>query len=142
MNNPAQALFPKTLPYNADIMAGRRPVYEAPPFGQRLATLRKERGLSQEQFGKLVGKTRRAIDYYERRAKNPTAEFIEKAASALGVGVADLMGEATDGKARKRPGPKSSLELQFERVQQLPKKQQHKIMEVVDALLAQQQETG
>ena len=49
------------------------------------------------------------------------------------------MGSPDDGKPRKKPGPKSSLALQFERVGKLPKKQQHKIMEVLDALLARQE---
>ena len=75
-------------------MAGRRPLSDAPPFGQRLAALRKTRGLSQEQLAKLMGKTREAIDYYERRAKNPTTELLKLVAEAFSVPVAELMDEA------------------------------------------------
>ncbi|MGI8732265.1 MAG: hypothetical protein ACR2LM_03060 [Pyrinomonadaceae bacterium] len=33
--------------YNADAMAGRLTTREAPPFGQRMATLRQQKGLTQ-----------------------------------------------------------------------------------------------
>jgi transcriptional regulator with XRE-family HTH domain len=138
MNKPTFPVFRQTMLYDA-FMAGRPPVYEAPPFGQRLSALRKAHGYSQEQFGELVGKSRRAIDYYERRAKNPTSDFIEKAAKVFNVTMAELMGEEPLGKLKQKPGPRSALEHQFERVKQLPKNQQQKIMEVLGALLAQKE---
>jgi hypothetical protein len=49
------------------------------------------------------------------------------------------MGEEPLGKLKQKPGPRSALEQQFERVKQLPKNQQQKIMEVVGALLAQKE---
>jgi transcriptional regulator with XRE-family HTH domain len=33
------------------------------------------------------------IDYYERRANNPSVEFVRQAARVLGVTVAELLGE-------------------------------------------------
>lgn len=72
-------------------MAGRPPLSEPPPFGRQLALFRKKRGLSQAQFAKLVGKTPYVIDYYERRAKNPTMEFIVKAVEVLKISITDLI---------------------------------------------------
>jgi transcriptional regulator with XRE-family HTH domain len=141
MDSPDRPVFRQTMFYDAFIMAGRPPLYEAPPFGQRLAVLRKAHGYSQEHFGALVGKSRRAIDYYERRSKNPTTDFIEAAAKVFNVTMAELMGEESPGQFKQKPGPRSALEAQFERVKQLPKSQQQKIMEVVEALLAQNQAT-
>jgi hypothetical protein len=43
-----------------------------PSEAQRLALARKAKGISQEQFAKLLGTTRTAVDYYERRAANPS----------------------------------------------------------------------
>ena len=73
--------------------------------------------------------------------KNPTADFIEAAARVFNVTIAELMGEEAPGKFKQKPGPRSALEAQFERVKQLPKSQQQKIMEVVEALLAQNEAT-
>ncbi len=79
-------------------MAGRPPTKEAPSFGKQLAYYRKKKGLSQVQFGKLTGKSREMIDYYERRAKNPTMSFILKASEALGVPVNKLLSARTGSK--------------------------------------------
>lgn len=116
-------------------MAGRPPTKEAPPFGKRLAELRKARGLSQEQFGKLMDTNRATIDYYERKATNPGMAFIEQAAGVLGVTAADLVGSEAP-TARAKRGPKSRLELQFQLVSQLPKQRQAFVSKLLDELLS------
>jgi len=132
-----QALFPfppfsEEGPYNAAIMAGRPPSKSAPLFGQQLATARKAKGLSQEQFAKLLGTTRTAIDYYERRAINPSIDLIRRCADALGLAASEFFGDET---APRKRGPKSELEQRLEVVAKLPRTKQRKILEVVDALL-------
>ena len=128
----------KIHPYNAADMAGRPPTKEAPLFGKRLALLRKEKGYSQEKLAAMLGTTRPNIAYYERSAKNPTLDFIQRCADALGVTVADLIGdsEAATAAARKR-GPKSALERSYEQLSNLPRSKQQEILKVVDALVAQ-----
>jgi len=128
----------KIHPYNAADMAGRPPTKEAPLFGQRLALLRKEKGYSQEKLAEMLGTTRPNIAYYERSAKNPTLDFIQRCADVLGVTVADLIGdgEAAASASRKR-GPKSALERSYEQVSGLPRSRQQEILKVVDALVAQ-----
>lgn len=76
----------------ADLMAGRPPTKEAPIFGQRLAALRRAKGLSQTQLAELLETTRKMIDDYERRAGNPSLDLIQRAAEALDVSVAELLG--------------------------------------------------
>ena len=63
-------------------MVVRRPKKQAPLFGQRLVAIRKCKGLSQACLAKLIGIKREMIDYYERRASNPTLDYIKRAASA------------------------------------------------------------
>jgi DNA-binding XRE family transcriptional regulator len=70
-------------PYNADVMADRPPTKEAPIFGQRLAALRRAKGLSQTQLAELLDITRKMIDYYERRAGNPSLDFIQRAGPSV-----------------------------------------------------------
>ena len=58
-------------PYNDGIVIGPPPSREAPLFV-----------------------TREMIDYYERRPPNPALDFIEHAAAALEVSVAELLGRS------------------------------------------------
>jgi hypothetical protein len=48
------------------------------------------------------------IDYYETRSPNPALDFIERAASALEVSVAELLGSQPN-TAKAKPGPTSSI---------------------------------
>ena len=120
--------------YDVGVMAGRPPTKEAPIFGQRLAAARKARGWSQTDFAKRLSVTRALIDYYERRAKNPTVDFIHRAAEVLGVSAADLIGDNGNG-SRKRPGPPSKMEQQIDELRRLPKAKQRFVSELLDTVL-------
>jgi len=120
-------------PYIDDDMAGRPPLHEAPPFGQRLAAFRKARGLSQFQLAKLLGKSREMIDYYERRAKNPSADIILKVAEALEVSVNELLG--AECKPTHKPGPPSLLEARLEEVRKLPRQRQKFVLDFINTIL-------
>ncbi len=116
-------------------MAGRPPSKDAPPFGQRLAAARERRGLSQQELADQLGMTRSMIAYYERRAKNPTLEFLESVAEVLKVSVAELVGRADAHASRKRPGPPSKLARQLEEVRKLPRAKQKFLTELLDSVL-------
>ncbi len=113
-------------------MAGRPPLTAAPPFGQRMAAARKRRGLSQAELAGLLGIARSMIDYYERRATNPTLDFIERTAAALKVSTAELVGREMP---RKRPGPSPKLQRQLEEIQKLPKARQKFVLQAIDLAL-------
>jgi transcriptional regulator with XRE-family HTH domain len=69
-------------------MAGKVSVTEK--FGQQIKTLRKERGLSQEDLAELTGLDRTYISGIERGLRNVALRNIEALARALGVSIADL----------------------------------------------------
>ena len=125
-------------PYNADVMAGRPATREAPIFGQRLAALRRAKGLSQTQLAELLDTTRKMIDYYERRAGNPSLDFIQRAAEALDVSVAELLGSEPNSK-RGKPGPTPQLQLRFEQIRRLPRKEQEFVIRFIDTVLEKAQ---
>jgi transcriptional regulator with XRE-family HTH domain len=77
------------------------------------------------------------IDYYERRAPNPSLDFMEGAAQALGVTVAELLGART-GPEEKRSGPTGKMQRLFEQASELPRRQQEKVAMVLEALIAHQ----
>ncbi len=122
------------IPYTLGDMAGRPPTKEAPRFGQRLAALRKARGLSQEELAAQLGTSRANLAYYERKAGNPTLEFILRCAEILGVTSATLIGDEVKEHHRK-PGPKSKLDKQFEHISQLPRQRQQFVSKVLEEML-------
>lgn len=128
-------MFPQTHPYNEGVVIGRPPSKEAPLFGQRLAAVRRSKGLSQRELAKRLNVTREMIDYYERRAPNPALDFIERAAAALEVSVAELLGSQPH-TIRAKPGPVSQLERRMEQVKLLPRKKQQLVIEFLDAIIS------
>jgi transcriptional regulator with XRE-family HTH domain len=120
--------------YNLPAMAGRPANKDAPPFGQRLTALRKNKGWTQSQLAAQLGITQKMVDYYERRAANPSLALIEQAAAALEVSVAELLGSEPQ-TARRKPGPASQLELRVARIKRLPRKEQEFIIRFLDTVL-------
>ncbi|MFD9930122.1 helix-turn-helix transcriptional regulator [[Kitasatospora] papulosa] len=60
-------------------------------LGQRLATARRNAGLSQEQLGDLVGVERRTIQRYEGGSRDPRFTDLLLIADAIGVPLSDLV---------------------------------------------------
>ena len=60
-------------------------------FGRRVRELRLERGVSQEDFAKIVGLDRTYISSLERGKRNVSLRNIHRLAEALGVAMRDLL---------------------------------------------------
>jgi transcriptional regulator with XRE-family HTH domain len=106
---------------------------QATDFGIRLAQARHTAGLTQMQFAKRLGVSQQMIDYYERRAGNPTAAFIRKAAEALNVSTDNLFGY--DEKQPRKSGPSSQFEQRLSAVRQLPREKQNLVLQFLDSFL-------
>ncbi len=120
-----QASFPFE-PYTAAIMATNG-------HTSRLRELREASGLSLRELARVIAEHPSNVSYWERSGHLPRADVIGPIASALGVTVEDILG--LDKPQRTAPGGK--VRHVFEQVQRLPRRQQTKIVEVVQALLAQ-----
>ena len=120
-------------PYRGQAMAGRPSSSEPPPFGKRLIELRKSRGLAQGEFADLLGVTPQTVEYYERRAKNPSLDLLLKLAAALGVTVSELVGDVPQ--KRAKPGPPSDLEERLEKIRRLPRKEQEVVLRMLDGVI-------
>jgi repressor LexA len=57
-------------------------------FGEKLKNARKNKNLSQEMLGKLIGVSRVAITNYEKGHNHPTYENIKKLSNLLGINLA------------------------------------------------------
>ena len=104
---------------------------------QLLDPLRKQAGLSQAALAEAVGVPQRTISFYERDAGAIPSTLVPKFAKALGVSMEEVLG-IDNGAQRSKRGPKSQLERQLEIVGTLPRHQQQKILDVVEAMIAHQ----
>ena len=131
-----QAFFnnTKTGLYSLDMPGGRSATKPQPKFGQRLAAIRIQEGLSQTQLGKRLGVSREIVAYYERCAQNPTIEFVEKAAEAFGVPIGEMLNHPV--KATRKPGPPQKFQRLIEQVSVLPRNKQKFVMELLESYLS------
>ena len=103
-----------------------------------LAALRRQKGLSQRELAERLDTTQKTVDYYERRALNPTLDLVARVATALEVSAAELIGDgAAPSRLSKKAGPTGKVQKVFEDVSRLPRRQQEKIVEFVSAFVRQ-----
>jgi transcriptional regulator with XRE-family HTH domain len=99
------------------------------PFPERLAALRKERGLTQKALSDSVGVHVIQIRRYEGGSSQPTLDVIRRIAVALRVS-SDLL--VFDKEER---GPDEELRLQFETVSRFDAEEKKLIKDVLDSLI-------
>lgn len=63
-------------------------------FGERLRELRKEKGLSQDEFAKMLGTSKQILSRYELGQRSPKIEQVSKYAEKLKVSVDYLLGDS------------------------------------------------
>ena len=106
-------------------------------FGERLARLRAERGLTQTQLADLIESSQRAISRYETVAELPPASVLVKLAKALDVTSDELLGLRPP---KKAPAPKQDPETKrlwrkFQQVRSLPEKDRRAVIRLINSLV-------
>jgi transcriptional regulator with XRE-family HTH domain len=104
-------------------------VFRRMPFPDRLSTLRKQRGLTQEALGDLIGITKTQIYRYENGSSQPTLDVIKKLAMALCVTTDQLIFEEDERQ------PDDSLLLLMEGVSRLDSEEKFVVRELVEGIL-------
>ena len=90
-------------------------------------------GLSQAQLAERVGVDRRMVAHWERRSVTLKPEQLIALAAALNTTTDGLLGL----KPAKASGPTGKVRQVFEQVSRLPRKQQAKVVEFVEAFVVQ-----
>jgi len=103
------------------------------PFSERLATIRKERHLTQEALGNQIGLTKAQIYRYEKGSSKPTLDVIKNLAIALSVTTDQLIFE--EGERQ----PDDSLLLLLEGVSKLDPEEKHVIKQMVEGIMLKHQ---
>ncbi len=100
-----------------------------------MAAFRVAKGLSQAQLGEELGMDRGLIAYYERAARNPSLELVQKIADFFGVSVGELLNDTA--RAARKPGPLSQFAQLANRLDQLPRSKQKVVAEMLEGFLKQ-----
>ena len=103
--------------------------------GARLTRYRKAAGLSVRELARQINVQHTAILYWESTDTPPRSNVLVPLSKALGVTVEELLGEA---KPRRIVTPAGRLGRVFESVSSLPRRQQQKIIDVVEAYVEKQ----
>lgn len=107
-------------------------------FGQRLAELRRLRGLTQVQLAEKLNSTQRAITYYENEASYPPVDTIIELAKILGVSTDELLG-VKNGKATESVDLVNDPDLRrlwkkFQQIAQWPEKDRNAVIRLINSL--------
>ena len=98
-------------------------------FPQRLASLRKERSLTQQALAEMVGLGITQMKRYEAGSSQPTLDVIRKLSQVLRVSADELL----FGKAER--GPDEDLRLQFEAISRFNDDEKKVVRSVLEGLL-------
>jgi transcriptional regulator with XRE-family HTH domain len=98
-------------------------------FPQRLSTLRKDRGLTQQALADMVPLGITQMKRYEAGTSQPTLDVIRKLSQALRVSADELL----FGKAER--GPDEDLRLQFEAISRFNEEEKKVVRSVLEGLL-------
>jgi transcriptional regulator with XRE-family HTH domain len=115
------------------MQTGRPSIRKRTALGARLSTLREQAGLSQQAVADVLGVRQQVVAYLERQAATLRPEHANSLAKLFKISVSELLGEQLP--KTRGPGPVGKARQVFERVSQLPRSRQQKIVEVVEALL-------
>ena len=125
-------LFP---PYDDDMQQGRPSSRPRPSFGQRLFEARQALGLSQAEVAEKMSLKQAGYAAWERDPVALRPEQIRRLAEVLNVSVEHLLG--VEEQPTRKGGPTGKVRQVFEKVNRLPRHQQNKVVEFVEAFVNQ-----
>lgn len=105
-------------------------------IGNKIAGLRKEKGMTREALGKVVGTSGAVVGRYERQEITPSIEVAARIAAALDVSLDFLTGNTSTLIKDKK------MLYRLELLQKLDKKERDTILHVIDSLLQTAQLTS
>ncbi len=133
---PPGAASPTLLSQTQEIgaMAGTGKHQAHETIGQRLARLRRERGLTQVELAQMIDVSQPVLSDYERGTLRLHGQLIARLARILRVSADELLGlEPT--KSQGAAGNRRLLR-RLQQLEKLPKRDQQALLRTIDAFLA------
>jgi transcriptional regulator with XRE-family HTH domain len=94
--------------------------------------MRESAGLSVREVARLIGESHTNVSYWERSGQIPRSDVLVPLAKVLGVAIEELLGQP---KAKRAIPIGGRLRQVFERAARLPRRQQEKVAEFVEAFV-------
>lgn len=108
-------------------------------LGKRVASVRKDQQLTQVQLAKLLGISQQLMAAYEAGQRKIPASMLPALSKAFGVTVEDLLGLKGN---RSKRGPAPKLQRKIEQIRLLPRSKQRFVIEMLEAVIRQQQDSA
>lgn len=105
----------------------------------KLRALREAAGISQRELARQIDERQSNVSFWERTGILPRSDKLTAIATALGVTVEQLLGEV---KPKRVLSPGGRLRQVFERASKLPRAQQTKVAEFVEAFVERQEKAS
>ncbi len=106
-------------------------------FGTRLHRLREEAGLSQASVAERLSIPQRTYAYWERADVALRADQLAALADVFDISCDHLIGKESS--ASKGKGPSGKLKKVFEQASGLPRRQQKRVVDIVEDMLIAQE---
>jgi len=130
----AKSIENRIVSYDDGMPAGRPKRSKETDFAERLAKLRQAAGFSQRGISARLGISQPSYAIWEQSNVSLRPDQIVDLCNVLEVSPDELFGVRT----KRHSGPKGRAQRTFEVVSTLSKHRQKNILDVVDALIAQQ----
>ena len=108
-------------------------------IAERVARMRREKGITQVEMADLLGVSQSVVSDYERGALRLHGELIAKIAEILGVSADEILGlEAKHGAGKKEKSAATNRRLlrRIQQIDNLPKRDQEALLRTIDAFLS------
>ena len=119
-------------------------------FSERLAALRRERGMTQADLAARLGISKSAVSMYERGNREPELELLQKMADLFRVSVSSLLGREEDDLLRGDPEltgyleslrDRPELRMLFSLTQNATKEDVEAAVRIIEALRGKNEDT-
>jgi len=104
-------------------------------IGERIARLRKERGITQKELADLLRVTQSVVSDYERGELRVHGELLVRLAEILRVSANEILGLEKNGKTEAAVKNRR-LQRRLQAIDKLPKRDQEALLRTIDAFLA------
>ena len=105
-------------------------------LGKRIAHLRREQDMTQQQLADKLGVAQQTLAHYEVARLRVPASMLPILGEIFKVPMDELVGRPV-ALGRSKRGPASQLQRSIERIGELPKAKQKFVIEMLDAMVAQ-----
>ncbi len=104
-------------------------------FGQRLAAFRKAAGFTQVELAAALEVSQRMVAYYESPGATPPAHLLPHIATALGVTIDALYGQAPQPKQLAKQEGDSRLRRRLLAIEKLETNDKRQVLQLIDAFI-------